>query len=172
MNLLLLYFLMLKATLLSMNGQSSLPIVRNEFVLHRHLLTDRQLNAAVTVAQSSPGPMGGYVVSTGYFIAGWPGAAVCWLALVTPAFCVIPIMRYAGRHAETPRVRRSLNAVIIAGASLVLQTALPMAHEAGVLTGAFPAAVMAIAFVLVAFTRVPTVLVIAGAAVIGLVSPL
>ena len=55
MTLPLLYLLMLKSTLLSMNGQSSLPIVRNEFVVKRHVLTDRQLNAAVTVAQSSPG---------------------------------------------------------------------------------------------------------------------
>jgi chromate transporter len=162
MNLLLLYLLMLKSTMLSMNGQSSLPIVRAEFVVKHQVLTDRQLNAAVTVAQSAPGPMGGYVVSVGYFIAGVPGAVVSWLALITPAFFVIPLMRYAGRHIDNPDVRRSLDAVVIAGSALIVQTAWPMAREAGVLQGYLPGGVAAAAFALVAFTRVPTVLVILG----------
>ena len=166
MSLLLLYFLMLKSTLLSMNGQSSLPIVRDEFVLKRHVLTDRQLNAAVTVAQSSPGPMGGYVVSVGYFIAGAAGAAVSWLALATPAFLVIPLMHYAGRRADNPAVKRILEAVVIAGSALILETAWPMAVDSGVLHGAVPAAIAAVSFALVLFTRVPTALVIAGAVLI------
>jgi chromate transporter len=169
MSLLLLYLLMLKSTMLSMNGQSSLPIVRNEFVIRRHVLTDRQLNAAVTVAQSSPGPMGGYVVSVGYFIAGAAGAAVSWLALVTPAFVVIPLMVYLGRRAETPALRRSLDAVVIAGSALILQAAWPMALDSGIFHGVLPALIAAIAFALVLLTRVPTALVIAAAALLGLV---
>jgi len=167
MSLLLLYLLMLKSTLLSMNGQSSLPIVRAEFVTKRHVLTDRQLNAAVTVAQSSPGPMGGYVVSVGYFIAGVAGAVVSWLALITPAFLVIPLMRYAGRRADSSAVKRSLDAVVIAGSALILQTAWPMAMDSGVFHGVLPAAIAAAAFALVLLTRVPTALVIAAAAIIG-----
>ncbi len=168
MNLLLLYLLMLKSTMLSMNGQSSLPIVRNEFVVKRHVLTDRQLNAAVTVAQSSPGPMGGYVVSAGYFIAGTGGAVVSWLALVTPAFLVIPLMVYLGRRAETPGLKRSLDAVVIAGSALILQAAWPMALDSGIFHGVLPAVIAAVAFALVLLTRVPTALVIAAAALIGL----
>jgi chromate transporter len=167
MNLLLLYLLMLKATMLSMNGQSSLPIVRDEFVVKRHVLTDRQLSAAVTVAQSAPGPMGGYGVSVGYFIAGVPGACMTWLALITPAFFVIPLMRYAGRHVDNPGVRRSLDGVVIAGSALVIQTAMPLAFEAGVTRSVVPAAVAAGAFAAVAFTRIPTVFVILAGAVIG-----
>lgn len=166
MSLWLLYLLMLKSTALSMNGQSSLPIVRDEFVLKRHVLTDRQLNAAVTVAQSSPGPMGGYVVSVGYFIAGVPGAAAAWLALVTPAFLVIPLLRYAGRHAGTPALKRALDAVVISGSALILETAWPMAAESGVLRGMLPAVVAAASFALVLFTRVPTALIIAFSAVL------
>jgi chromate transporter len=167
MSLLLLYLLMLKSTLLSMNGQSSLPIVRNEFVAKRHVLTDLQLNAAVTVAQSSPGPMGGYVVAVGYFIGGVPGAAVSWLALVTPAFLAIPLLHYAGRKADSVAVRRSLDAMVIAGSALILQVSWPMARDSGVFQGVPAAGIAALAFVLVMWTRVPTALVIAGAALLG-----
>ena len=160
MSLLLLYFTMLKATVLSLNGQSSLPIVREDFVVNRKVLTDRQLNAAVTVAQSSPGPMGGYVVSVGYFVRGVPGALVCWLALITPAAFVVPILRFAAKRIHDPRVQSSLDAIVIAGSGLVVSTAFPMAVESGVLRGAFPAAIAAVSFGLVTFTRVPTVAVI------------
>src|SRR5689334_5238912 len=57
-NLFLLYFLLLKATLTSFNGPSSIPVLRNDFVVQHHILTDRQLNAAVVAGRCSPGPMG------------------------------------------------------------------------------------------------------------------
>ena len=74
MSVLLLYFLFLKATVTSFNGPSSLPILREDLVVRRHILTDRQLNAAVVAGRCAPGPMGIYVVSVGYFIGGLPGA--------------------------------------------------------------------------------------------------
>jgi len=42
-----LYLLLLKATLTSFSGLASLPMIRGDFVVHYHLLTDRQLNTAV-----------------------------------------------------------------------------------------------------------------------------
>src|SRR5262249_7484437 len=90
MNMLLLYPLLLKATMTSFSALTSLPVVRNDFVVHRQVLTDRQLNAAVVAGRSVPGPNGLYVVSVGYFISGVPGACAGWLAVVTPAFVMIP----------------------------------------------------------------------------------
>lgn len=166
MNPLLLYLLMLKCTVLSLNGQSSLPLVRDEFVLTRGVLTDAQLSAAVAVAQSSPGPMGGFVVSAGYFIAGFPGAAVAWLALVTPAFLAIPVMRFGARHVHQPRVQSALNAMIVAGSALIFSTAAPLAREARVLENPWAASIAAGAFALVAFTRIPTVWAVLGGALL------
>jgi chromate transporter len=164
--LLVLYLLMLKTVLLSLNGQSSIPIVRHEFVVARKLVTDAQLNVALTAGQTAPGPMGGYVVSIGYFVAGVPGAVAALLALMTPAFLAIPLMRFAGNRVEDPRVRSSLSAVVIAGSGLVISTALPMAREAAVLERLLPAGIAAGALIGTAFTRVSTVwLIVAGAAI-------
>ena len=86
MNALLLYLLLLKATGTSFSGLTSLPIVRHDLVEHYHVLTDRQLNAAVAAGRTAPGPNGLYVVSVGYFVAGIPGACAGCLAAMTPAF--------------------------------------------------------------------------------------
>jgi chromate transporter len=165
MNLLVLYLIMLKATVTTLNGPMSLPILRHELVEKRAVLTDTQLAAAVTTAQSAPGPMGIYVVSVGYFAAGVPGAVAGWLALVTPAFLAVPLMLTVGRWLEHPKAKNVLNAVVLASAGLILTSAEPLARAS--IDTWFRAAVAVAAFLLVAFTRVPTVLIIAGALVAG-----
>src|ERR1700675_2016479 len=105
MNLLLLYLLLFKAVVTSFSGMASLPVVRNDLVVERHVLTDRQLNTAVVAGRTGPGPNGLYLVSVGYFIRGLPGALVGLLAVMTPAFLVLPLMSWLGARAGTPRIR-------------------------------------------------------------------
>ena len=76
MNAAVLYLVLLKATLTSFAGLASLPVVRQDLVVQRHVLTDEKLNGAVVITRSTPGPVGLYVVSVGYFTAGIPGAIV------------------------------------------------------------------------------------------------
>ena len=44
MNPLLLYLLLLKATLTTFSGLASLPVLREDLVVTRHAVTDEQLN--------------------------------------------------------------------------------------------------------------------------------
>ena len=168
MNLWILYLVMLKATLTTLNGPMSLPILRDELVVHRHVITDRELSAAVTAAQSSPGPMGIYVVSVGYFVAGPHGAAVGFLALITPAFLAIPLIQLIGRRLDTPRARRAVEGAMLASAGLILTSAVPLAQAS--IHNWITAFIAVMACVLVATTRIPTVAIIAGAGVIGALS--
>lgn len=170
MNLLVLYLLLLKATLTSFSGLASLPMIREDLVVNHKVLTDRELNAAVAAGQIGPGPYGLYVVSVGYFVAGVPGAVCGWLAIVTPAFLIIPMLRYAGRNAERPLVRRAVSAVTLAAAGLIISSAVPLARAT--LTGIAPAAIAAASFALMLFTRLDTAWIIAGAATAGLASGL
>src|SRR3982751_6279374 len=114
LNCFVLYLLLLKATLTSFNGPSSIPVLRDDFVVKHHILTDRQLNAAVVAGRCSPGPVGIFVVSAGYFAAGMPGALMGFLALLTPAFLIIPLVQYAAGYAAKPRVKSMMHAVVIA----------------------------------------------------------
>ena len=53
-------------------------MIQDELVIQRHVLTDTQLNEAVVITRSTPGPVGLYVVSVGYFVAGVPGRIANW----------------------------------------------------------------------------------------------
>ena len=165
MNLLLLYLLMLKASVTTFNGPSSLPVLRDDLVVKHKILTDRQLNAAVTAARSSPGPMGIYIVSVGYFAGGVPGAILGWLAMITPSFLVIPLIRYAGHRTEHPRVRSTLEAAMLATAGLILAATEPLARDS--ITGVLPFALALATFVILITTQIETIWVIAVAALIG-----
>ncbi len=168
MNLVLLYLLLLKATVTSFSGLTSLPVIRNDFVLRHRVLTDRQLNAAVVAGRAGPGPYGLYVVSVGYFVGGAPGAFCGWLAMVTPAFLIIPILRYLGARAGRPRIRSAIEAMTVAAAGLVVASAVPLAHDA--VTGAATVVIAAASFLLLVATRIDTVWVIAGSAAAGLLA--
>jgi chromate transporter len=166
--LVLLYVLLLKATATSFSGLSSLPVLREDLVVRHEFLTDRQLNIAVTAGRSGPGPNGLYVVSAGYLVAGVPGACVGWLAMVTPAFLVIPLVYFVGVRANRPRIRSAIRASTAASAGLLVAATLPLAREA--LSDGFLVAIATASFVLFSFTTIESVWVILASALAGLMS--
>ncbi len=170
MNPLILYFLLLKATLTSFTGLTSLPMIHRDLVVERRVLTGRQLNAAVVAGQTIPGPNGAYVVSVGYFVAGVPGAFAGWLAMVTPAFLMIPLLRYVGARAENPAVKSSIQAVTLAAAGLIVSATIPLARDA--LSGAVSIVIAISSMLTIAFTRCDTLWIILGSALIGLLAGL
>jgi chromate transporter len=168
MNLFLLYALLLKATLTSFSGLASLPMVRNDLVVGRKVLTDRELNIAVAAGRTAPGPNGLYLVSVGYYADGLPGAAAAVLAVMTPAFLVLPLIRWIGARAESPRVKSAIRAVVLASAGLLLSASLPLARDA--ITGPWPLVIVILSFGVLVLTKIDTVWVVLGGAVIGLVA--
>jgi chromate transporter len=166
MNLFLLYLLLFKAVITSFSGMASLPIVRDDFVVKRHVLTDRQLNTAIVAGRTGPGPNGLYLVSVGYFAAGLPGAFAALIALITPAFLIIPLMSWIGAYAKLPRIRGAIRAVILASAGLLIAASIPLTRDAA--TAPLAVAIVVISFIVLAFTRVETWWVMLGAAAVGL----
>jgi chromate transporter len=166
MNPLIIYLLLLKAVGTSFSGLASLPMVRQDFVVRRHVLTDAQLNTAVFAGRAGPGPNGIYVVSVGYLAAGLPGAGAGLLATITPAFLILPMMRWVRNRAGTPRVRGAIRAVIVATAGLLLSATLPLARDA--IHGRFSAGIVIATFVILSLTKVDSAWVMFGAAVLGL----
>ncbi len=163
MSLLTLYLLLLKAVVTSFSGLTSLPVIHHDLVVHRGLLSERQLNAAVAAGRAGPGPYGLYIVSVGYFVAGVPGALMGLLALITPAFLIIPMVRYLGMRADRPRVRSAIEGVLPAAAGLLIASTLPLARDA--VNGPLPAVIALGSFLALALARweVGWVLLAAGA---------
>jgi chromate transporter len=114
-----LYLLLLRATVTSFSGFASVPVVRDDLVLHRQVLSDDELNAALAISQASPGPLGLYVVVVGYFVAGVGGALAAICALATPAIFAIPILR-ASMRGRMETVGSASAAVIVAASALMI----------------------------------------------------
>jgi chromate transporter len=129
MSALTIYLLILKATATSFAGMGSLPQIEQDFVVARHVITDEQLGQAVLVGRSTPGPLGAYVVAVGYLAGGWPGAIAGWLALVTPAFAIVPLLATVRRWLHVPRVRAAVDAIVVASAVLLIVSGIRMALD-------------------------------------------
>lgn len=129
MNVVLLYLLLLKATATSFAGMGSLPQIEHDFVETYRLLTSEQLSQAVLVGRSTPGPLGTYVVAVGYLAGGWPGAVAGWLAMVTPAVAVIPLLAMMRRWMRLPRMRGVVDAVVISSATLLVVSGVRLAAD-------------------------------------------
>lgn len=166
MNLLLLYVLLLKASLTSFSGLGSLPIVRDDFVVQRHVLTDRELNTAVAAGRTGPGPYGLYLVCVAYLAAGIPGAAVGLVALITPSFLAIPLMYWLGKRADNPRIRGAIRGLLLAAAGLLVASSVPLTRDA--ITGVFAMLVVVASFATLTFTRVNSAWLMLSAALAGL----
>jgi chromate transporter len=168
MNFVLIYALLLKASLTSFSGLGSLPMVRQDFVVTYGALTDHQLSTAVAAGRTGPGPYGLYLVCVGFLAGGIPGAIAGFLALVTPAFLVIPLMRWLGRRADHPRVRGAIRGLLLAAAGLLVASAIPLTQDA--VKGSFTAGIVAASFALLTFTKIDSAWLVAGAATAGLLT--
>jgi chromate transporter len=166
MNAFVLYLLLLKATLVSFSGLTSLPIVQHDLIEHYRVLTDRELNAAVAAGRTAPGPNGGYLVSVGYFVDGIPGACAGCLAVMSPAFLILFMLRYLGERAEQPRIKSAIQTVTLAAAGMIVTSTVPLARDS--VTGPLPIAIAVGSFLFLILTRYATIWVILGAAMAGL----
>ena len=166
MNVVLLYLLLLRGTITAFAGLASLPVVHDALVTSYHVISDEQLNEAVVITRSTPGPVGLNIVSVGYFVAGVPGAIAGWLAMITPALLIIPLVHFAGRHIERPRVKAVLQSIVIASAGLLLAASIPLARDA--LTDWVTIVIAAVSFVLLQTTKLDTLWIILGASIISL----
>ena len=160
MNIALLYLLLLKGTCTAFAGLASLPVIHDTLVTQHGVLTEQQLNQAVVITRSSPGPVGLYIVSVGYFVAGIPGAIAGWLAMITP------LVHFSGRHIDHPRVRSVLQAVVIASAGLLLAASIPLARDA--LTDPVTVAIAVVSLIILLTTELDTLWIILASAAVSL----
>lgn len=166
MNPFLLYLLLLRATLTTFSGLASLPLLQLDLVQHHHVLTNDQLSTAIVVTRSTPGPVGLYVVSVGYFVAGVPGAIAGWAAMITPAIIAVGLLRFLGKRAQHPRAKGVIQGVVLASAGLLWAAAVPLGRAA--ITDPLLLAILILGAAVIATRKVDSVWVILGSAVVYL----
>jgi chromate transporter len=165
-DLLSLVLICVKVSFLSFGGSAPLPLLHDELGRRRDLLPDADFASAIAIGRIAPGPNGLFVLPIGYFVAGVPGALVAAAALWVVSMPVLILMKahhWLSRFAAVEAGLKGIQAGAI-GLTLAMAWAILLATT----PTPFHIAIAVTAFVLVAFTRVDVLLVLAGAALLGL----
>ncbi len=164
MNPLILFGLLLKASLFSTGGMGNLPILHDD-LLGRGWATERQFAQSLALGQVTPGPNGLWVISLGYFVDGPRGALLALIALSLPPLLVLAVDRLYRRVQDHPAIEgfmRGLSLAVVGIFVVVL---------AGLLSGAGRdnlSLLIAVASLLLgAVRRVPVIAILALAGLVG-----
>ncbi len=161
------YFLLfLKASLLSTGGRGPFPYLYTDLI-SRGWAIEANFAEALTVGEISPGPSGLWVVSLGYLTGGLPGALLASLAIVIPPLLVLAVARIHDRLKSFRATRGVLDGLVLAiiGSGIVVLIRLFVSNGVSVTA----VAIAAITALLILTNRVPTWLMLVGAAVAGVV---
>src|SRR5215470_523892 len=148
-------------------ASSAVPEMHRQTVEVTHWLTERQFSELFAVAQAMPGPNVMFVALLGHFIAGAPGAVVTTAAMCGPTcFLAYGISRLFERFRTAPLVAAIRVGLVPVTIGLIASSALIIARAAdhdwrGLL-------VTAVTFAVATWTRIPPLIALAGAAVLGL----
>ncbi|MBI2684896.1 MAG: chromate transporter [Acidobacteria bacterium] len=170
MNVFTLYLLLVKATLTSFTGGTSLPSIRQDLVVDRHAITDAQLSTAVAISRIGPGPNGSYVICIGHYIAGPAGAVAGYLAMITPAFLAILFLKLLEGRTGHPRARGAILGLTAAAAGLMLANGWPIARLA--ITSPFQLFLFAAALAAFLYRRIESIWVVLVAGLLSVVQML
>jgi len=158
------FLLVLKDTLLSFGGTANLPGI-HEDLTSRGWAGDQQFGTALAIGQLAPGPVGLWVVALGYMVAGLPGAACGAGAIVLPPLLVLPLAGLHSRFANAHAMRGFIRGIALAATGTLPVILGKIMAGYGFDLGGLAVVVASVA--LVASRKVPLPLVLAGAAVAG-----
>ena len=166
--LLFLTFLKIGAVLYG-SGYVLLAFLRADLVLRFGWLSDQQLLDAIAIGQVTPGPLFTSATFIGFILGGLPGALLATLGIFLPSFVFVAVS-----NPLIPRIRSSawasglLDGVNVA--SLGLMAAVTWQLGRASLTDPFTALIALIAFIVLIRFKVNSTWLIAGGAVLGLLS--
>ncbi len=163
-----LFVILLRASLLSIGGQSALPLLRVDLVASG-LLTDRQVVEALAIGRLAPGPSGLYIISLGYFVLGWAGAALALLASVLPPLSLVAAAAFLRRRMVSRWATGAVRGLALVTSGMVLSTtstlAAPMVEGGGAV---WQFAIFGLGAFVVAHGRRHPAWAIGGSALVGL----
>jgi chromate transporter len=168
MDLLSLFLTCLKVSLITFGGSAPLPLLRDDLVEQRGILQDEDFASALAIGLITPGPNGLFVIPVGYFVGGVAGALVAALALCVVAVSVLIILWLHKWIAHLPATRAALRGIQAATLGLILT--LGFTIVVATVHTPLDLAIAVAAFALLAFTRVDVLLIVAGAAALGLLT--
>ena len=133
-----LFLVFLRASVLSIGGQSGLPLLRDDFV-RTGLMTDVQLIEALTIGRLSTGPGGLYMVAIGYVVGSWAGALLALIAVALPPLVILPLSAYLRPRLMHKRVSGLIRGLALTTTGLVIATTVDLLGSVGAGNNTTPA---------------------------------
>lgn len=166
MNFSLLFWLFLKASLLSTGGMGNLPSLHAD-LLARHWASERQFGEALTIGNVSPGPSGLWVISLGYLTGGLRGSLLALLAILMPPMLILGVERLYRRVQNHPAVEGFVQGLGLAVVGVFLVALWGILHSAGLSPRSLTILLTAVGLSLT--KRVPILAIVALAGLAGIV---
>ena len=153
-------------------GYAMIPLIQHETVERQGWVSDDDILEIVAIAESTPGPIAiNAATFVGYRTCGFFGAACATFGVVLPSFCVILAISYVlSEFQHILAVQYAFNGIRVGVLALLVKAMWNMFKKVPKKWVSY--VVMTAALVLTAFLKVPTIAVIVGCAVFGLVTAL
>ncbi len=164
MNPFLLFWLFLKASLLSTGGTGNLPILYDDLI-PLGWATDQMFAEALAIGQVTPGPTGLWVIALGYLVQGVPGGVLAAIAIVIPPLLVLLALALYNRIGHHPAVEGFVRGLSLAVVGVFLVILYGIFQESGIDARAIGIALAALG--LAVWNRVPVLVILALAALAG-----
>lgn len=149
------------------NGNVLAAVLQQSFVEQARVLSNEQLLYAFSLGRVTPGQANLFVASIGYMMFGFPGAVLSMLVIALPSYLMIPLLRsyeYVRGNVRVLNLARGLGATAV---GLLLATTWTLSK--GSLTSPVTWIVFAIALALLLLTRLPTLVSLIAATLVGVV---
>ncbi|MBR5134107.1 MAG: chromate transporter [Clostridia bacterium] len=153
-------------------GYAMIPLIEREVVEKKKWITSEDMLDIVAIAESTPGPIAiNTATFVGYKSAGVLGAAGATLGTVLPSFTIIAVISFVlAQFRELKAVQFAFNGIRAGVLALIIKALWTMYKKCPKSLVAY--LIMAAAFAVAAFTNVNIIVIIIGAALVGIVSSL
>jgi chromate transporter len=149
------------------NGPVMVTMLERILVTERHAITLDRLMFALAIGRVTPGPASSYVASIGFTMFGMVGALASTMAIVLPAYLVLPLVKGYERIRRVRGVESFITGLIAAQVGLILCSIVRLGRQSIVSIGA--AAVCGVTFLLTYVFKQRAPVALAAASVVGTV---
>lgn len=153
-------------------GYAMIPLIQSEVTDKRKWITEKDILDVIAIAESTPGPIAiNSATFIGYKIAGFWGSFMATLGVILPSYVIILVISFLLRNfAEIKYVKYAFFGIRAGVLALVVKALWSMYKQCP--KNIISYIIMALAFAMVVFFDINVLIVIIGAAVIGIITSL
>ena len=153
-------------------GYTIVPVIRNEFVVKRNLLSDEEMYDLIALSQSAPGPIAvSTALLTGYKLKGRTGAILGTVAAILPPLLIISVLFFVYESFDANFwVRAALRGMSGAISAIMIFAVYDLSRACLSRYKVFSGVLMLLTFLVGLFTSISTGLIILALGLFGILA--